>query len=142
MPKTKLKAKTSNLSLDTPLIDCGFTFSNKFREFYISQTGDKNFKFTADMVATAKAVKQNRDDSFTLGDLLDIKLGEKEYVKFDSSSCKWNKFVKAFCEDKNNNIYNDKLKTASKFWAFLRDSDSPKVYSREFINNNKDKIDF
>ena len=139
-PKTIAKGTTNNLTLDTSLIDCSFTFGNRFRDFFKQITGDKNFKFTADMVATAKAVKENQDTEFTLGDLLDIKLGNKTYATYDNSSCQWNKFVKDFCADKNNDIYPDKLKSASKFWQLLRSSNLPKVYTREFIEKNKDKV--
>lgn len=138
--KTRVTCLTNELTLDTSLVKCGFTFGNKFREFYINITGDKNLKFTADMVATAKAVKQNKDEDFTLGDLLDIKTGKKEYAKFDNSACQWNKFVKDFCADENNDCYKDKLKVASKFWAILRESDLAKIYTREFIEKNKEKI--
>lgn len=139
-PKSTFKRSADNLTLETSLIDCGFTFGNRFRDFFIQVTGDKNFKFTADMVASAKALKDNHDTEFTLGDLLDIKLGKKVYAIYDNSSCQWNKFLKDFCADKNNDIYTDKLKTASKFWKLLRSSDFPKVYSREFIEKNKTQI--
>ena len=139
-PKRVTKCTTEILTLETSLIDCGFTFGGRFRDFFIQVTGDKNFKYTADMVATVKTVKETDDKDFTLGDLLDIKLGKKTYVKYDNSSCQWNKFLKDFCADENNAIYTDKLKTASRFWKLLRNSDLPKVYSREFIENNKDKI--
>ena len=138
--KIKIETKENNLTLNSSLIECGFTFGNKFRQFYINETGENNFKFTADMVATVKEVKRKKDYNFTLGDLLDIKLGKKEYAKYNNSSCQWNKFVKDFCADKNNNIYSNKLKVASKFWALLRDSNLPKVYSKSFIDQNKDKI--
>ena len=140
-PKAKLKP-TAQLTLtpDTGLIECGFTFGPRFREFFIAQTGDKNFKFTADMVATAKAVKENGDVGFTLGDLLDIKLGKRTYAKYDNSSCEWNKFLKDFCADEINAVYPDKLKVASRFWKLLRCSNLPKVYTREFIEQNKDSI--
>ena len=139
-PKAKIKCTTEELTLETRLIDCGFTFGPRFRDFFVKVTGDKNFRFNADMVATAKAVKENGDRQFTLGDLLDIKLGKKAYAKYDKSSCQWNKFLKDFCADENNDIYPDKLKAASCFWGLLRSSDLPKVYSREFIENNKNKI--
>lgn len=140
LPKTRINAVESELTIHTSLIKCGFTFGNKFRAFYINVTGDKNFKFTADMVATAKAVKQNNDVDFTLGDLLDIKTGKKEYAKYDNSSCQWNQFVKDFCADVINNCYKDKLKAASKFWTLLRETDLPKVYTREFIEKNRENI--
>ena len=139
-PKKSIKIKTETLTLETTLIDCGFTFGQRFRDFYIQVTGDKNFKFTSDMVATAKAVKNNGDTAFTLGDLLDIKLGKKVYAVYDKSSCQWNKFLKDFCADEANSVYPNKLKAALCFWKILRDSDLPKVYSKEFIDNNKDNI--
>lgn len=139
-PKKTLKRNTEALTLETSLIACGFTFGQRFRDFYIHVTDDKNFKFTADMVATAKAVKNNDDTAFTLGDLLDIKLGKKVYAVYDKSSCQWNMFLKDFCADEVNSVYPDKLSAARFFWRMLRDSDLPKVYSREFIRNNKDKL--
>ena len=47
----------------TGLIECGFTFGNRFQEFFSEQTGISPFRFNVDMVATAKAVKENGDDS-------------------------------------------------------------------------------
>lgn len=139
-PKKSIKPTTDTLTLETGLIECGFTFGQRFRDFFIEVTGDKNFKFTADTVATAKAVKQNNDTAFTLGDLLDVKLGKKVYAVYDKSSCQWNKFLKDFCADEINSGYPNKLKAALRFWEILRSSDLPKVYSREFIENNQDKI--
>ncbi|MCM1260771.1 MAG: SAP domain-containing protein [Prevotella sp.] len=139
-PQAKIKCKVEVLTLETGLIDCEFTFGQRFRDFYIQVTGDKNFKYTADMVATVKSVKNNNDKEFTLGDLLDIKLGKKVYAVYDKSSCQWNKFLKDFCDDEINNSYHNKFETARRFWKILRDSDLPKVYSREFIENNKNNI--
>ena len=70
-----------NLSLQTSIIECNFTFGNRFREFFASQTGIQKFKFNADMVATVKKVKEIGDTGFTLGDLLDIYYGKKTYAK-------------------------------------------------------------
>ncbi|MDE6407947.1 MAG: SAP domain-containing protein [Anaeroplasmataceae bacterium] len=138
--KPTSKARINDLTLDTSLLDCGFTFGPRFREFFIQITGDQKFKFTADMVATVKVVKETKDKEFTLRNLLDIKYGNKSYAKFDNSSCQWNQFLKDFCADKDNDIYREKLKTASRFWKLLRNSDLPKVYSKEFIEKNRDKI--
>ncbi|MDE6661190.1 MAG: SAP domain-containing protein, partial [Anaeroplasmataceae bacterium] len=128
-PKKLPKGATKDLTLDTSLIDCGFTFGPRFRNFYIQVTKEEDFKFTVDMVATVKAVKESKDKDFTLGDLLDVKLGNKTYATYDKSSCEWNQFLQDFCADKDNNIYKDKLKAASRFWKLLRNSDLPKVYS-------------
>ena len=94
----KLKVKTSksvvtNVSLSTKLLECGFTFGPKFREFFAEQTGIKNFKYNTDMVATVKKVKEDNDTTFTLGDLLEIYYGRKTYATYDKSALQWNKFV-------------------------------------------------
>ena len=49
----RTKTAIKELTLGTGLIECGFTFGNRFREFYAEQTGVKPFKFNVDMVASA-----------------------------------------------------------------------------------------
>ena len=84
LPEKRKSNRSKNtikeLTLSTGLIECGFTFGNRFREFYAEQTGVRPFKFNVDMVASAKAVKENGDESFTLGDLLDIYYGNRTYL--------------------------------------------------------------
>ena len=129
-PKNRAAA---NLSLDTGLIECGFTFGPRFRDFFRSQTGVANFKFNVDMVATAKKVKEDGDTSFTLGDLLDIWYGKKTYAKYDKVSLQWNKFVKDFCSDPATAAFPNKLQTAAALWKEVRDSTRPKVYTHELL---------
>ena len=134
------KATVTELSLDSGLIGCGFTFGNRFRDFFRQQTGEQNFKFNVDMVATAKAVKENGDESFTLGDLLDIYYGKRTYAKYDKSALQWNKFVKDFCADDATNIYDERLKAAAALWKIVRESDMKKEYSHELLEKFKGDI--
>ncbi len=136
----RTKTTIKKLTLETGLIECGFTFGNRFREFYSEQTGLRPFKFNVDMVATAKAVKENGDESFTLGDLLDIYYGKRTYVKYDKSALQWNKFVKDFCADDATNIYDERLKAAASLWRIVRDSDMKKEYSHELFEKYRDSI--
>ena len=129
-----------DLTLQTGLIECGFTFGPRFREFFEKTTGIKPFKFNVDMVATAKAVKENGDESFTLGDLLEIYYGRKTYAAYDRSALQWNKFVKAFCEDPDTRIYPNRLKAAAKLWKIVRDSDMPKEYTNDLLVKYKTNI--
>ncbi len=129
-PKNRAAA---NLSLDTGLIECGFTFGPRFRDFFRSQSGVANFKFNVDMVATAKKVKEDGDTSFTLGDLLDVYYGKKTYAKYDKVSLQWNKFVQDFCADPASAAFPNKLRTAAALWKEVRDSTRPKVYTHELI---------
>ena len=139
--KTKRNKKViSELTLDTGLIECGFTFGNRFRDFFSEQTGIKPFKFNVDMVATAKAVKENGDEDFTLGDLLDIYYGKKSYAQYDKSALQWNKFVKDFCADEATKAFKERLKAAASLWKIVRESDMPKEYSRDLLDKYKDEI--
>lgn len=137
-PAKKKKAVVTELTLDTGLIACGFTFGNRFREFFKQQTREENFKFNVDMVATAKAVKESGDESFTLGDLLDIYYGKKTYATYDKSALQWNKFVKDFCADEETGIFNERLKAAAALWKIVRESDMKKEYSHDLFEKYKD----
>ncbi len=134
------KTTVTELSLNSGLIACGFTFGNRFRDFFRHQTGEENFKFNVDMVATAKAVKESGDESFTLGDLLDIYYGKKTYATYDRSALQWNKFVKDFCEDEATKIYEKRLKAAAALWKIVRESDMKKEYLHELFERYKDEI--
>lgn len=144
LPQSKKKSATARkkvvteLTLDTGLIECGFTFGPRFREFFSKQTGVERFKFNVDMVATVKKVKENGDESFTLGDLLDIYYGKKTYAKYDKSMLQWNKFVHDFCADEATLIFDDRLKAAAALWKIVRESDMPKEYSHELLEKYKD----
>lgn len=137
-PAKKKKAVVTELTLDTGLIACGFTFGNRFREFFKQQTREENFKFNVDMVATAKAVKESGDESFTLGDLLDIYYGKKTYATYDKSTLQWNKFVKDFCADEETGIFNERMKAAAALWKIVRESDMKKEYSHDLFEKYKD----
>ena len=139
-PTKKRKTTVTELTLDTGLIECGFTFGNRFREFFRQQTGENIFKFNVDMVATAKAVKETGDESFTLGDLLDIYYGKKTYAAYDKSALQWNRFVKDFCEDEATRIFSERLKAAAALWKIVRESDMKKEYSHELFDKYQNAI--
>ena len=121
------------LTLNTPLLACNFRFSQRFRDFFSTQTGVARFKFNTDMVATAKKVRETGDTSFTLGDLLDVFYGKKTYAKYDDSCLQWNKFVKDFCADPQAAQFSDKLKAAAILWRKVRNSTREKVYKTELL---------
>ena len=127
------KSVVTELTLDTGLIECGFTFGNRFREFFSKQTGVEKFKFNVDMVATAKKVKETGDEAFTLGDLLDIYYGKQTYATYDKSALQWNKFVKDFCADEATLRFENRLKVAAKLWKIVRESDRKKEYTHELL---------
>ena len=121
------------ITLETKILECGFTFSHQFREFFSNITGKEHFKFNTDMVATVKKVKETNDINFTLKDLLEVYNGKLVYAKQDHSACQWNQFLKDFSKDSLSNQYKDKLKVASILWAKVRDSLEDKVYTSDLI---------
>ena len=137
---SKKRPVVTELTIDTGLIACGFTFGNRFRDFFSKQTGEEHFKFNVDMVATVKAVKENGDESFTLGDLLDLYYGKKTYAMYDKSALQWNRFVKDFCADDATKVFGERLKAAAKLWSIVRDSDMEKSYSRELLEKYRDRL--
>ena len=139
-PVKRKKPVVTELTPDTGLIECGFTFGPRFREFFIKQTGEEKFKFNVDMVATAKAVKANGDESFTLGDLLDIYYGKQTYATYDKSALQWNKFVHDFCEDEATKVYPERLKAAAALWKIVRESDREKKYTHELLEEYREVI--
>lgn len=139
-PKRRIKPSYSPLSLNSGLIDCGFTFGPRFRDFFAEQTGIKNFKFNVDMVATVKKVREDNDKSFTLNDLLDIYYGKKTYAKYDNSALQWNRFVKDFCADPQTAKFRNKLKIAATLWSEVRNSTRAKIYTPDLLKEFSEKI--
>ncbi|WP_150202813.1 SAP domain-containing protein [Streptococcus constellatus] len=137
--KTK-KKQGIELTLDTPLLSCGFAFNTRFREFFAQQTGVSSFKFTADMAAAWRKVKAEKDVEFTLRDMLAIYQGQSTYAKYDNTSCQWNQFVKDFCADKNNAAFQQKLKVAAILWQKVKHATASKVYHQQLVKNYWDDI--
>ena len=139
-PRKKVKKQVENISLDSPLLECGFSFNAKFREYFAAVTGISPFKFTADMATAWRKVKSEQDGNFTIQDLLKVYYGQSDYAKYDHAVCQWNQFLKDFCADKNSGQYSNKLKVAAILWKEVRDSDKEKRYSENLLRDYEDKI--
>ena len=139
-PRKKVKKQVEAISLDSPLLECGFSFNAKFREYFAAVTGISPFKFTADMATAWRKVKSEKDGNFTIQDLLKVYYGQSDYAKYDHSVCQWNQFLKDFCADKNSGHYSNKLKVAAILWKEVRDSDKEKRYSDNLLRDYEDKI--
>ena len=127
------KKQVENITLDTPLLECGFSFNAKFREYFSTLTGISPFKFTADMATAWRKVKSERNIKFTIEDLLEVYYGKSDYAKYDNSVCQWNQFLKDFCADENSRNYSNKLKVASILWKEVRNSEKEKIYSKNLL---------
>ena len=134
------KKQVEIITLETPLLECGFSFNIYFREYFESLTNVSPFKFTADMATAWRKVKRENDLSFTIQDMLKVYYGKSDYAKYDNSVCQWNQFLKDFCADENSRNYSNKLKVASILWKEVRNSKNEKMYSRDLLNEYGGKI--
>ena len=139
--KKLTKNQTKAITLNTTLFECGFSFNQKFREYFSAVTGVNPFKFNADMATAWRKVKAENDLNFTIKDMLKVYYGESDYAKYDNSACQWNQFLKDFCSDEFSDYYSDKLKVAAILWKEVRDSKNEKIYSRQLLNEYGDKIE-
>ena len=135
------KSQTEVITLETPLLYCGFSFNQKFRDYFSALTGVSPFKFNADMATAWRKVKRDNDINFTIQDMIKIYYGESDYAKYDNSACQWNQFLKDFCADESSNNYSNKLKVAAILWKEVRDSKSEKNYSKQLLNEFKYKVE-
>ena len=136
----KTKNQVEVITLETPLLYCGFSFNQKFRDYFSSVTGINPFKFSADMATAWRKVKREKDSNFTIQDMLKIYYGESDYTKYDSSACQWNQFLKDFCLDECSNFYSNKLKVASILWKEVKNSKNEKIYTKELLKEYEHKV--
>ena len=139
--KKLTKNQTKAITLNTTLFECGFSFNQKFREYFSAVTGVNPFKFNADMATAWRKVKAENDLNFTIQDMLKVYYSESDYAKYDNSACQWNQFLKDFCSDEFSDYYSDKLKVAAILWKEVRDSTNDKTYSRQLLDEYRYKIE-
>ena len=134
------KKQAEAITLNASLLECGFSFNQKFREYFSVVTGVEPFKFNADMATAWRKVKAENDLNFTIQDMLKVYYGESDYAKYDHSVCQWNQFLKDFSSDKFSDFYFNKLKVAAILWKEVRDSTNEKIYSRQLLDEYRYKI--
>ena len=135
------KNQTEVITLNTPLLECAFSFNQKFRDYFSAITGVSPFKFSADMATAWRKVKAENDLNFTIQDMLKVYYGESDYARYDHSVCQWNQFLKDFCSDECSADYSNKLKVASILWKEVRNSGNEKVYSSKLLDEYSDEIE-
>ena len=135
------KKQAEAITLNTPLLECDFSFNQKFREYFSVVTGVDPFKFNANMATAWRKVKAENDLNFTIQDMLKVYYGESDYAKYDHSICQWNQFLKDFCSDEFSDFYSNKLKVAAILWKEVRDSTNEKTYSRQLLDEYRYKIE-
>ena len=83
----KYNKRTEVITNSTPLLECGFSFNQKFRDYFSVVTGVNPFKFNADMATAWRRVKKENDIKFTIQDMINMYYGESDYAEYDNSAC-------------------------------------------------------
>ena len=135
------KSQSEVIALETPLLNCGFSFNQKFRDYFSAVTGVSPFKFNADMATAWRKVKKDNDEKFTIQDMIKIYYGESDYAKYDNSACQWNQFLKDFCADESSNNYSNKLKVAAILWKEVKKLKNEKIYWKQLLNEYRYKVE-
>ena len=135
------KNQSEAITLETSLLNCGFSFNQKFRDYFSAVTGVSPFKFNADMATAWRKVKRDNDEKFTIQDMIKIYYGESDYAKYDNSACQWNQFLKDFCSDESSNNYSNKLKVAAILWKEVKKLKNEKIYSKQLLNEYSYKVE-
>lgn len=141
--KSSDKLTAYKITLDTKLLNSGFSLNNEARSFFANYFNTQKFSFRKSMAVKMREVEKNGDTEATVADLIKI-LKEKPRSntnnEAEEKTYQWNKFVKDFRKDKTSSKYNDPLKVAAILWAIVRDSNNEKKYTHSLITNNESKI--
>lgn len=98
-------AQVDVVTLDTPLLECGFSFNAKFREYFSTLTGITPFKFTANMAAAWRKVKREKNIAFTIQEYAENLLwAELTIPNMNNTVCQWNQFLR-FCAEKQCKLF-------------------------------------
>lgn len=135
---TTLKLKADQITLETKLLNTGFSLNNEARMFFCNYFGVEKFSFRKSMGVMMREIEKNGDTQATVADLISCLNDDKvKYIKTaEEKTYQWNNFVKSFRHDPYNSIFHSQMKVASIIWGVLRDSNKEKVYSRKLVKEN------
>ncbi|ARO02347.1 SAP domain-containing protein [Lactiplantibacillus plantarum] len=140
--KTASKLTAESITLDTKLLDSGFSLNQAARTFFANYFGVEYFNFRKVMGIKMREVEKDGDVSATVADLVKV-LKDPRLISFDNEEEKtyqWNSFVKAFRRDSISKKYHEPMKVAAIIWQILKKSDHPKVYTRKLVIENAELI--
>lgn len=135
---TTLSLKAHQITLDTKLLNSGFSLNNEARAFFCSYFKVSKFSYRKSMGVMMREVEKNADTSATVADLIACLNEDKEnYTRnAEEKTYQWNNFVKNFRSDPYNSRFSSQMKVASIIWGILRDSNKEKIYSRKLVEEN------
>lgn len=140
--KVASQLTSDSISLDTKLLDSGFSLNREARIFFANYFGVEHFTFRKVMGTKMREVEKNADINATVADLVKV-LKNPQLISFDNDEEKtyqWNSFVRAFRKDPISKNYYSPMKVAAIIWKVIRNSDQPKIYTRTLVIENAELI--
>ena len=131
-----------SITLDTKLLDSGFSLNQAARTFFANYFGVEHFTFRKIMGIKMREVEKNEDVNATVADLVKI-LREPQMISLDNDeeqTYQWNSFVQAFRSDSISKKYYEPMKVAAIIWKIIKASDQPKIYTRTLLIENAELI--
>jgi len=134
--------KANQITLETKLLNEGFSLNNEARKFFCRHFEVEKFSFRKPMGVMMREVEKNADTEATVADLLaSLNDDKKKYTdNAEEKTYQWNNFVRDFRNDSYNSIFHSQMKVASILWGILRNSNRDKIYSRQLVTENISQV--
>lgn len=132
----------SEITLDTKILESGFSFNNIAREWFRNYYNVDKFSFNKSMAIKMREIEQNQDVNATVADLVKAHDSNNRVVNKEEKTYQWNQFVKAFYADPQTKRFkNKRLKIASLLWQQVKKSEKVnKVYHHSLLEKYQSKI--
>lgn len=128
-----------NITLETKLLNSGFSLNKEARKFFADYFGVTKFSFKKSMGIKMREVELNADVDATVADLVQA-LKVQTSNNDEEKTYQWNNFVRDFCKDSISKEYTEPLKAAAILWGIVRDTNLPKTYTRQLVVKNSEFI--
>lgn len=136
------------ITLDTKLINSGFSFNDAARKFFADYFGVEKFSFKKEMAIIKRQAETDGNTEMTVGDLLNqyVNLQQNQHAQkllvtnSEESTYQWNNFLRDFCNSDESHDFNNKLKVASILWQQVKNSTRPKKYTDKLLIDYQTKI--
>lgn len=145
-PKRILKRKNdlslSEITLDTKILESGFSLNNVAREWFRNYYNVSKFSFNKPMAIKMREIEQNHDMNATVADLIEAHDSNNKIVNKEEKTYQWNQFVKDFNSDPQTKKFkNKRLKVASLLWKQVKKSEKvDKVYHHSLLEKYQSEI--
>lgn len=133
----------SEITLDTKILESGFSLNKVAREWFKNYYNTDKFSFNKSMAIKMREIEETHDESATISDLIVAHDSKIKAENKEEKTYEWNHFVKDFNNDSRTKKFgNNKLIVASFLWKKVKNSNSiNKDYDSSLLKTYKSEID-